>query len=230
MNLHQRHLLKELLREGYATLKHTGVHDWETGIPAAEALLNDIKTYPHMFVLACTVDRQMHAGRAWAIPYKVGVAAGGHTFKHFRNLSHAQIERIFTTGRLHRFNIRLAECLYRAIQDIEEKYDGDASRIWAANPSSAAVIRRFYEFKGFGNKIAPMAANLLVRYLKVPMRDHSSIDISPDVQVRKFFTHHRFLRKEARNEELILLGRELHPEFPGILDYPAWRRGRELRS
>ncbi|MGE4385268.1 MAG: hypothetical protein AB7E39_05340 [Endomicrobiaceae bacterium] len=30
-------------------------------------ILNDLENYPHMFVLACLMDRQIKAERAWAI-------------------------------------------------------------------------------------------------------------------------------------------------------------------
>lgn len=33
--------------------------------------INDLKKYLHAFVLACLMDMQMKAERAWEIPYKV---------------------------------------------------------------------------------------------------------------------------------------------------------------
>lgn len=204
--------------------------DFETGVPEAENLLNDLQGHPHMFVLACVMDMQVKAGRAWVIPYIVGRELGGFDFATFRNADHLAILGIFNRLKLHRFNNKMAESFSSAVRDIDVKYGGDASKIWSdpARPQSALVIRRFLEFRGVGVKIATMMTNILVRDFKIPMRDCSSIDISPDVQVRKFFIANNLLRKEASNEELIYRARELSPEYPGLLDLVAWEGGRIL--
>ncbi len=60
------------------------------------------------------------------------------------------------------------------------------------------------------------------------LKDYSSIDISPDVQVRKFFIKNGLLREGASNEELIYLAREIYPAYPGLSDFPAWEGGKNL--
>ena len=40
-----------------------------TGVTEIDSKINDIKNYPHLFVLACLMDRQVKAEKAWKIPY-----------------------------------------------------------------------------------------------------------------------------------------------------------------
>lgn len=174
------------------------------------------------------MDRQIKSGRAWAIPYHVGKEIDGFEFSNFLKLNFNEIRAIFVKKSLHRFNEVMAKNFYSAIQDIHLKYNDNAVNIWVDKPKSALVIRRFLEFRGVGIKIANMAANILARDFKIPMVDYSSIDIAPDVQVKRFFTHYGLLRKGGSNEELIYLAREIYPKYPGILDIAAWELGRKL--
>jgi len=41
-------------------------------------LLNDIENNPHVYVLACLMDRQIKAQKAWAIPQRVFDILGTH--------------------------------------------------------------------------------------------------------------------------------------------------------
>jgi endonuclease III len=193
----------------------------------ADKLLRDIKRYPHAYVLACVMDRQIKAERAWEIPYKVSQEIGGFDFDRLSRLSLAQIKGIFKKNRLHRFNEKISECFYLAIQKIKIDYQGDASKIWNDCPPSAAVVRRFLEFKGVGVKIATMAANILARSFKVPMKDHICIDISPDVHIKRVFQRLGLILKGASIDEIIYCARELNPEYPGIFDPSCWEIGRK---
>lgn len=199
--------------------------DFETGSESAEILLNDLERYPHIFLLGCLMNRQIAAPLAWIIPYKIGKEIGGFQLRDFGNLSKENITTIFESQKLHRFNIVQAKFFHAAVQDIQKKYCGDASQIWSDKPRSGKVVRLCLEFAGVGVKIASMAANMLVRDFKVPMADYSSIDISPDRRVMRFFKEHDLLRKDGKVDELIYLARELNPEFPGLLDIAAWEGG-----
>ncbi len=231
MTQDQNKIIELLIEEGRRRLSRPRQqYSFETGIPEAERLLNDLEHFPHLFVCACVMDRQIKAGRAWAIPYLIGKEIGGFEFHKFVEIKLSQFKGIFNRLKPHRFNEKMAGYFYSAVQDIHVKYSDDTSQIWANKPKSALVIRRFLEFGGVGIKIANMATNILTRDFKVPMLDFSSIDIAPDVQVRKYFIENGLLRKEASNEELIYLAREIYPEYPGILDIMAWEMGRKTKQ
>lgn len=189
-------------------------------------LLNDIVNYPHAYVLACCMDRQVNAEIAWMVPVKIWRLFGTFEMEFLQTVSLAEWKIIFNNNSLHRFNDKMAEIFYKAIQLIKNEYNGDASNIWINNPSSATVVYRFLQFEGVGVKIATMAANILARQFKIPFSDYCSIDVSPDVHVRRVMHRLGYVREDATNEEIIYKARELCPEFPGIIDYALWEIGR----
>jgi endonuclease III len=197
-----------------------------TGKHAADDLLNNIKDYPHAYVLACIMDRQINAERAWLIPYWISEKIGSFEFLQLFNLSLDKITQLFKTNAFHRFNEQMADNFYLAIKKIHSDYAGNAAKIWNDRPPSAAIVKRFLEFKGVGIKIATMAVNILARDFKISMKDRICIDISPDTHVKRVFKRLGFILADASNDELIYCARELNPEYPGIFDLSCWEIGR----
>ena len=198
-----------------------------TKVPEADALLNDIERYPHAFVLACVMDRQIKAERAWLIPHKISLKIGSPSFDAFSRLSREEIkEHMSRPEALHRFVDSMSEYFYLGICRIRDCYRRDASRIWAGKPSSAELVYRFLEFEGIGPKIATMAANILSRDFKIPLSDYFSIDISADVHIRRVFARLGICPEDASVEQVIYKARSLYPEFPGLMDLPCWEIGR----
>lgn len=197
-----------------------------TGIEAADQLLNDIDRQPHAFVLACLMDQQVKAERAWRIPYQISVTVGDFTFPSLLAIGLEELVRIFGSQGLHRFNPKMAKVFYLGLQLIHTAYRGNAANIWLDNPSSARVVLRFLEFNGAGIKIATMAANMLARHFKVPLSDYVSIDISPDVHIRRVFERLGYIRPNADGLEIIYTARELNPAYPGVFDLSVWEVGR----
>ena len=195
--------------------------------PVIDKNLNDLDNYPHLFVLACVMDSQIKAERAWKIPYYVSEGIDNPEFKYFSDLTLSEIQKRFQENKLHRFNNKMAVYFYKAVQKIKKDYKGDASLIWKDNYSCDVVIQRFLQFEGVGLRIATMAANSLLREFKKPMKNRSSIDLIPDVHVKTVFTRLGFISKDSTNNELIIRARALYPEYPGILDLPTWEIGRE---
>jgi endonuclease III len=193
----------------------------------ADSLLNDLEKFPHAYVLACVMDRQIRAERAWIIPYRFSEKLGGFQFSTLQALSQEQIRNLMAKPEpLHRFVDEMSLNFHEAVNLIAKKYEGNAANIWADTPSSAELVYRFLEFRGVGPKIGTMAANILARDFKVPLKDYYSIDISVDVQVRRVFERLGLIEPESSVERVVYRARALHPEFPGLLDFPAWEVGR----
>jgi len=189
--------------------------------------LNDIENTPHAFVLACLMDRQIKAERAWSIPSQIQRIIGSFEIDDLIKVSAGEYKSIFTQYSLHRFNDTMADVFCAGVHGISERFDGDASQIWSNNPSSAKVVYEFLLFNGSGPKIATMAANILARDFKIPFSDYYSIDISPDVHIMRVMQRTGLVSPEADKNAVIYKARELNPEFPGIVDFSCWEIGRE---
>lgn len=194
----------------------------------ANALLNDLEHYPHAYVLACCMDKQISSEKAWYIPYAIKKLCGDFEIDTLAALDKEWYITQFNRHKLHRFPTDSAIAFHAAVMRIKGVYEGDASRIWSGKPSSAAVVRKFLEFEGVGVKIATMAANILARQYEIPFSDYSSIDISPDVHVMRIFTRAELIEAGASKDTAIYKARELCPEYPGIVDAACWNIGREF--
>jgi endonuclease III len=194
--------------------------------PKSNELLNDIENNPHVFVLGCLMDRLIKAEKAWMIPQRVFEELGTHDFYKLANIEEETYKTIFQQKKLHRFNTEMATNFFLVIQEIKQKYHGNASEIWDGKPSSSSVVFRFLEFKGCGIKIATMATNILARQFKIEFSDYFSIDISPDVHVRRVLSRMGYVIHDPSPELVIYKARELYPEFPGIIDLSCFEIGR----
>lgn len=199
-----------------------------TDVPRANKLLNNLRDYPHAFVLACLMDRQIKAERAWLIPYLLSEKLNGFSMDSLVRLTEARTQILMSTPQpLHRFSTKMGRLFHLCVKRIVGEYNGDAARIWRGKPSSAAVVYRFLQFDGIGLKIATMATNILARDFKVPLSDYYSIDVSADVHVRRVFTRLGLCQPSVPVEQIIYKARSLHPEFPGLLDLPSFEIGRK---
>lgn len=198
-----------------------------TEVPEADALLNDLAKHPHAFMLACVMHRQVKAERAWLIPFKISEKLNGFSITKLRSLSLGDVRKLMTEPEpLHRFVDKMSSSLFLAVGRIDTYYHGEASQIWANEPSSAEVVYRFLEFDGVGPKIGTMAANILARQFGVPFSDYYSIDISADAHVRRVFSRLGLCDEDPAVEQVIYKARALYPEFPGMMDFPCWEIGR----
>lgn len=229
VNGRERSIRDRLVEQGWALFKAPRKELIRfTGVLEADMLLNDLEHHPHAFVLACVMDRQIKAEKAWLIPYYIAKRLGGEfSMEALSQLSVEDTVRLMREPEpLHRFVNQMSTLFHLAVQHLMNKYRGNAALIWYDRPSSAMVIYRFLGFKGVGPKIASMAANILARKFKIPLSDYFSIDISPDIHVRRVFARLGLCPENPTAEQVIYKARALYPEFPGIMDEPCWRIGR----
>ena len=134
MNNMQEEIVKILIKRGKELLNQPYRKIEFSRNPEADDLLNDINNFPHAFVLACIMDRQIKAERAWLIPYEISKEIGGFKFSRLLEIEQNQFRKIFNRKNLHRFNDTMAEYFYLAIQKIHRDYNDDVSNIWKGEP------------------------------------------------------------------------------------------------
>jgi endonuclease III len=225
-------LKDQLIKEGYEELDKPPAFIEFTGVHEADELLNDLNNYPHAYVIGCIMDRQIKAEKAWIIPYMLKQRLGTFEFADLARIAETNPEMIehamLHPTALHWLSSSMYGFLIAAIERVRSHYHDNAAEIWADNPSSAGLVRRFLEFRGVGPKIASMAVNILVREFHIGVRDRYSVDISVDTQVKRVFTRMGFAPEDASIEYFIFRARELHPEYPGIFDLALWNLGRKV--
>jgi endonuclease III len=222
----KEHILVTLAKNQFINTDPEKVHLVDA--PDINAFLNDIEQYPHAYVLGCLMDCQIKSEKAFSIPWLVKESLGSFSIENLAGFSERYYQDLFIAKSLHRFSNDKAKVFHAAVQQIVREYGGDASKLWSGNPSSAAVVYRFLQFKGCGIKIATMATNILARQFKVPLSDFYSIDISPDVHVDRVLKRGGLVNKDASREAIIYKAREMNPDFPGIIDFSCWEIGRKF--
>lgn len=189
--------------------------------------------YPHLFVLGCVMDSGIDYERAWKIPEEIAVLLGGYDFSLFLSKDEAWYLDTFNAKKLHRYNEKMGKAFYSAIQKIHNYYQDNAANIWNDNPTSGELICRFLDFDRVGVKIATMAVNILSRRFDVKLKDKYSIDISPDIHVKRLMYRLGLIDEEkpVKNFSTIdpfkitYAARSINHDFPGLPDLIFWETG-----
>ncbi len=220
------HKLVEIGKQRFVELKNTMMRHQFTRDDAVDGYFNRLEEYPHLYVLSCLMDRGIKAEKAWSIPYYLCKYFNAFEMSELIKLEKDEIRKYFLERKPHRFNEEMAEIFYNGVQRIQKVYGGDASRIWKNRPSSAHVVYEFLQFDGCGIKIATMMTNILVRHYGIELSDYYSIDVSPDVHIKRIFYRVGLTANRDDVDSVIYKARELYPEFPGIVDLSCWEIGR----
>jgi len=136
-----------------------------TGSAEADAVLNE---YPFALVVGMMLDQQYPMEHAFRGPAKV--------LDRFGNLDPAAIAAAdpeefatlcSTPPAIHRYGRSMAGRLQSLAALVEERYAGDASRIWTEAGSAQELFDRVLELPGFGAQKAKIFVTLLAKQLGV---------------------------------------------------------------
>lgn len=195
--------------------------DWGGPRPESGEL---VASNPFAFLVAVAFDRGMPWRKAWQIPVEI----------HHKGLLEprllAEMPRPELVDLLDSLPIRPrygttqgARTLSDAARLVTERFDGDAGAIWnGASPREAS--KTLQEIHGVGSGIASMATRILYDDFGCFRGQEYQIDVKPDVHVLRVFQRAGLIGSNSE-KEAVEVARRLSPDFPGRLDWPAWRIG-----
>ena len=104
--------------------------------PEADVLINDIEKTPHAFVIACVMDRQIKAEKAWNVPLKLSQRLGTFRFEDLRTLKVEDVLHAMT----------LPTPIHRFLKEMSRNFCG----IYSAPPPALENRRMVFDFLGGG--------------------------------------------------------------------------------
>ncbi len=186
------------------------------------------KDDPFAFLLAASVDRGMAAEKAWRLPLKIKSTLG-----HLDPTKIAVMtsdEMLAVLRRIDgkpRYLTDAAKTLVDVADHVVNRYEGDARNLWK-NQRAQTIKQRMQALYGVGPGIASMVVILLdeAKEILLDASDYAGMDPKPDVNVQRVFARLGLCGRNPSEGEVIRTARRVHPEYPGILDGPAWHIGR----
>ncbi len=185
-----------------------------------------VRRNPFAFLLAVAFDRGMPWQRAWRIPVEID-HAGCLDPARLASMDEPDLMKLIDGLAVRpRYGSRQgAKTLSDAARLVCQRFGGDAGAIWNG-ASPAEVEKTLREIYGLGPGIASMATRILRDDFGCFKGQECQIDVKPDVHLVRVFRRVGLVEGDSANET-IRAARRLNPEFPGQLDWPAWRIGQQ---
>ena len=183
---------------------------------------------PFAFALAGVLDRGQKAEIIWTIPYAIKQKVGELNPQYFLKKTNEEIESLFRSLPYKPRYITDAPLTVRGLSKIiVDQYGGNTSKIWQ-NRSAAYVKSILQQIHGVGPGISSMMVLLLERHFKLHFNDldHRVMDVKADIHVIRVF-YRMGLIGDIKEQDALEAARRLNPEYPGELDAPLWRIGKQ---
>ena len=186
------------------------------------------------FFIGVMLDRMVKTHVAWnSGKLIVREYRGGETdfWKRIKETNRNELHEFMKSGdggkALHVYHGKMTDNLKWAAGLMLEEYAGDPREIWQRERKDVREVkRRFKEFHGIGEQLASMAVMILVRDYGELGGPKSFPHLVPkeDVHTKRVFRRAGLTRGK---QTVVDTARELNPDFPAILDEPAWIIGQK---
>ena len=201
----------------------------KTGGPFTKSKEADefLRQNPFAFVLAASIDRGALAENIWEVPFLLRNLLGHLDPRRLSHMTNDGLEAVLRSlNKRPRYPRQAAQTILSLSKLVVDQFAANAASMWE-NKAPREVVRILQQVWGVGPGIAHMTVRILVdefRYDPGP-KGLQQIDVKPDRQLVRVF-HRTGLIRERNENASVKVARELHPEFPGLLDWPAWEIGR----
>ena len=176
------------------------------------------------FLIGVAFDRGMRWQKAWRIPTEIDRQGCLDPALLISKSETELIELLEGLAVRPRYGAKQgARTLSDAAGLVCERFGGDAGAIWR-DASPAEVEKTLQEIHGIGAGIASMATRILRDDFGCFRGQERQIDVKPDVHLVRVFRRLGIIDDDSQ-DEAVWTARRLNPEFPGELDWPAWRIG-----
>lgn len=136
-----------------------------TGEPAADAVLDE---HPLAVVIGMQLDQQYGIEHAFRGGYKILSRFGSLDPGEIAAADPDEFKALCTTPpAIHRFPGAKAAQVQALARLVEEKYDGDVTRIWTEAKNGADLLKRVKELPGYGDQTAKILVALLGKQMGV---------------------------------------------------------------
>ena len=188
------------------------------------------------FLVGVLFDQQVNADQAWDAAEWITESMGDEKTPFWKAVETIDKERLIGFMRygwagyaFHRHPRKMASFLKGCAEIINTKYGGDPRKIWNNTKSINEVRDRLEDLPGIGLALSRMAVLILVRnYGMFGGRPAlKCLDVKPDDQLKRVFRRAGLVSKNPQFDDYLQAARKLAPEFPAVLDAPAWDIGRE---
>jgi endonuclease III len=177
--------------------------------------------------MAASIDRGALAEAVWEIPFFLSKKLGHLEPQLLSQMSVEPLEEVLRSlDRKPRFPRQSAQTITSLSRLVFNQFHGNAASVWVDKEPSA-VVQTLEQIWGVGPGIAHMIVRILVDEFGYDPGPEGlrKIDVKSDRHIIRVF-YRTGLTQNKSGEACVEVARQLYPEFPGLLDWPAWEIGR----